>query len=111
MERLMRNDKQIIDPLKKLLQDHGTISPSEGFSKRLLNAVITGYRLNYSRAYKKQERLGKGIIAILIITTLVIFVELRPTLETMEMIVPIVILAIGLLSLILMFRKLFSAQQ
>ncbi len=111
MEKLMRKDKQNIDPLKKMVQDYGLIRPSEEFSKRLQNAVITGYRLSYSRTYLKQERLGKGIIAVLLTSALIIFLDLRPTLETMEMIVPILILAIGLFSLIMMFRRLFCPQQ
>ncbi|WP_316757606.1 hypothetical protein [Pedobacter aquatilis] len=103
----MKKDKQNIDTLKKLIQNHGIIRPSEGFSERLKNVVITRYCLSYSRTYRKQEWLGKAIIIILIASALAIFLELKPSLNTMAMIVPVLALAVGLLSLIMVFKRLY----
>jgi len=101
----MRRKSKDIDPLKELLKEQGTFSPSEGFSLRLKNAVLISYRFSYSKRYRKQERFGKWIIGILATCSLLIFVDLKPSASVLEVVFPVLSLAIGLFILILMFDK------
>ena len=103
----MRSKSKDVDPLKKFLKEHGTIGPSEGFSLRLMNAVVTSYKFSsYSKQYRKQERLGKWIIGVLVACSLLIFIDLKPTVLVLEMIFPVFSLAIGIVILIFMLQKI-----
>ncbi|MBT2564710.1 hypothetical protein J7E50_19435 [Pedobacter sp. ISL-68] len=102
----MKPKPKELDPLKELLKEHGAIAPSEGFSLRLMNAVVTSYKFSYSKQYRKQERLGKWIILVLIACSLLIFVELKPSILVLEMIFPVFSFAVGLVILIFMLKKI-----
>lgn len=101
----MRRKSKDIDPLKELLKEHGAVIPSEGFSLRLINAVVTSYKFSYSKQFRKQERLGKWIIGILAACSLLIFIDLKPSVLVLEMVFPVLSLAIGLFVLIFMLEK------
>jgi len=101
----MKRKSKDIDSLKELLKEQGTFSPSEEFSLRLKNAVVTSYRFSYCKNYRKQERLGKWIIGIIAACSLLIFVDLKPSASVLELVFPVLSLAIGLFVLILMFEK------
>ncbi|HKG05896.1 MAG TPA: hypothetical protein VKB19_05525 [Pedobacter sp.] len=64
----------LADLLKKEMMD----VPSAEFSDKLLHASITSYRVSYSKAYQKEERLGKTIIIILIFFNLMMLYLLSP---------------------------------
>ena len=102
----MKSKHKEIDILKELLKEHGTLVPSEGFSLRLMNAVIASYKFSYSKQYRKQERLGKWIIFVLIACSLLIFVELKPSILVLEMVFPVCCFAVGLIILIFMLKKI-----
>lgn len=102
----MKQKLKNVDPLKELLKKHGTLVPSEGFSLRLKNAVITSYKFGYSKQYRKQERFGKWIIGVLVVCSLLVLIELKPSALILEMVFPIFSLAIGVAVLIVIFKKL-----
>lgn len=101
----MKPKSKEVDPLKEFLKEHGTLTPSEGFSLRLINAVVTNYKFSYSRHYRKQERLGKWIIGVLVACSLLIFINLQPSVLVLEMVFPVFSLAIGIVVLIFMLKK------
>ena len=102
----MKSKTKNIDPLKELVKKHGILIPPEEFSSRLMNAVVTRYKFNYSKQYRKQERLGKWIIAVLVTCSMLIFINLRPSVVVLEIVFPIFSLSIGLAILLFMFKKL-----
>lgn len=101
----MKPKSKELDLLKELIKEHGAFLPSEEFSLRLMNAVVTSYKFSYSKQYRKQERLGKWIILVLIGCSLLIFVELKPSILILEMIFPVFAFAVGLVILIFMLKK------
>jgi len=101
----MKSKHKEIDMLKELLKEHGAIVPSEGFSLRLMNAVVASYKFSYSKQYRKQERLGKWIILVLVACSLLVFVELKPSTIVLEMVFPVFCFAGGLVILIFMLKK------
>lgn len=102
----MKRESKGLDQLKELLREHGTQIPSTGFSLRLINAVITSYKLSYSKKYRKQERFGKWIIGVLIACSLLVFIELKPSILVLTLVLPIFSLGIGLFILISMLKKI-----
>jgi len=107
----MKPKSKPVDPLKELLKQHGTLPPSEEFSSRLVNAVVFSYKFIYGKQYRKKERLGKWIIAVLVASSLLIFIELKPSIHILEMVFPILSLAMGLIVLIFMFKKIVKVNQ
>jgi hypothetical protein len=101
----MKTENKNVDQLKELLKQHGTETPSAGFSLRLINAVTTSYKLSYSKKYRKQERFGKWIIGVLIACSLLVFIELKPSIQVLALVLPIFSLGIGLFFLISMLKK------
>jgi hypothetical protein len=71
-------NKKNIDPLKALLQPELMDQPTAKLSDHLLHASMTSYRVSYSKKYRKEERLGKAIIAVLIFFNLMMLVKLNP---------------------------------
>lgn len=72
-EKMKKND-----PLADLLKQELLNVPSAKFTDQLLHASVTSYRVSYSKKYKKEERLGKAIIAVLIFCNLMMLVKLKP---------------------------------
>lgn len=89
----------------QLLKQHGKETPSPGFSLRLINVVTTSYKLSYSKKYRKQERLGKWIIGVLIACSLLVFIELKPSTQVLALVLPVFSFGIGLFILIFMLKK------
>ncbi|MBC8153790.1 MAG: hypothetical protein H7Z72_12840 [Bacteroidetes bacterium] len=96
------------DPLKRVLTHYGTTSSSEQFSARLKHMVVTRYKISYSRRYRKEERLGKWIISVLILSCVLILLEMNLSLMAIQLVIPVLSLGIGLLLVILMIRKASS---
>lgn len=101
----MKTENKEFNQIKELLKKHGTETPSAGFSLRLINAVIINYKLSYSKKYRKQERLGKWIIWVLIACSLLVFIELEPSIQVLALVLPVFSLGIGLFILISMLKK------
>ena len=93
------------DPLKRVLKQYGTTPPSEQFAARLKHMVVTSYKLSYSRRYRKEERLGKWIIGILILSCVLILLEMNLSLMAVQLLIPVLFLGVGLLLIMLMIRK------
>lgn len=96
------------DPLKRVLKRYGTTPPSEQFAARLKNRVVTSYKISYSRRYRKEERLGKWIIGVLILSCVLILIDMTLPLMAIQMLIPVLSLGVGLLLVILMIRKASS---
>lgn len=101
----MKTENKHFDQIKELLKEHGTERPSEGFSLRLINAVTTSFKLSYSKKYHKEERLGKWIIGVLLACSLFVFIELKPSILVLSMVLPVFSLGIALFILISMLKK------
>ncbi|MGN8058751.1 hypothetical protein ACTJKN_20865 [Pedobacter sp. 22163] len=101
----MKIENKDFDQIKELLKEHGIARPSAGFSLRLTNAVLTSYKLSYSKKYRKQERFGKWIIGILIACSLWVLIELKPSIQVLVLVLPVFSLGIGLFILISMLKK------
>ena len=102
----MKKNDQSPDRLQTVLKRYGTESPSAAFSARLTHRVVTSHKISYARRYRKEERLGKCIIGVLISCCLLVLVEMNLPVAVLERIIPVFALAAGLLLLILMVRKL-----
>lgn len=70
----LKEADQLADLLKPELMD----VPSAEFSDKLLHASMTSYRLSYDTKYRKEERLGKVIIVLLIFFNLMMLYLLKP---------------------------------
>ncbi len=93
------------DPLKRVLTQYGTTPPSEQFAARLKYMVVTSYKISYSRRYRKEERLGKWIIGVLMLSCVLILSEMNLSLLAIQLLIPVLSLGVGLLLVILMIRK------
>lgn len=101
----MKTENKGVDQLKELLKQHGTETPSAGFSLRLMNAVTTSYKLSYSKKYRKQEKLGKWIIGVLIPCSVSVFIKLEPSIQVLALVLSVFSFGIGLFILISMLKK------
>lgn len=70
--------KKNADPLSGLLKSGLMESPSADFSAKLLQASMDSYRISYSRKYRKEEKLGKAIIGVLLFFNLMLLFKLIP---------------------------------
>ncbi len=102
----MKTPNQPHDLLITTLKQYGTATPSEQFSSRLKNMVVSRYKISYTRRYHKEEWLGKWIIVVLLLSCVLVFIEMKPSTIVIEMLLPVFALALGLLLLIRMLRKL-----
>lgn len=77
---MMKKHKKIknADQLTSLLKPELLDTPSVAFSDKLLHASITSYRMSYSTKYKKEERLGKMIMLVLLFFNLMMLYILNP---------------------------------
>lgn len=66
------------DQLEALLTQQQMDVPSTEFSDKLLHASMTSYRVSYSTKYRKEERLGKIIMVILLFFNLMMLYILKP---------------------------------
>ncbi|WP_199121527.1 hypothetical protein [Pedobacter sp. ASV28] len=66
-----------INQLATLLKKEMDI-PSAQYSSNLLHVAMASYRVSYRTKYKKEERLGKIIIGILIFFNLMMLYLLKP---------------------------------
>ncbi|MCX2452045.1 hypothetical protein OQX61_12305 [Pedobacter sp. PLR] len=66
-----------VDPLAGLVKEELMDVPSAEFSDKLLHASMTSYRISYSTRYRKEERLGKAILVILIFFNVMMFYRLN----------------------------------
>lgn len=76
----MKQDKKIKydDQLASLFTQELMDLPSAEFSDKLLHVSMTSYKISYSTKYRKEERLGKIIIIILIFFNLMMLYILNP---------------------------------
>jgi len=76
----MKRDKKTkdTDQLASLFTRDLMDVPSAEFSDKLLHQSMTSYRISYSAKYRKEERLGKVIIVILIFFNLMMLYVLNP---------------------------------
>lgn len=72
--RILRDNDPLASVLNKELMD----VPSKEFSDKLLQASMTSYKVSYAIKYRKQERLGKGIMLILVFFNLMMLYLLNP---------------------------------
>ena len=93
------------DPLKRVLKQYGTTPPSAQFAARLKHMVVTSYTISYSRRYRKEERLGKWIIGVLILSCVLILMEMNLSLMALQLLIPVLSLGVGLLLIMLMIRE------
>lgn len=101
----MKTENKDFDQIKELLKEYGIERPSAGFSLKLINVVTTSFKLNYSKKYRKEERFGKWIIGVLLTCSLLVFIELKPSILVLAMVLPVFSLGIGLFILISMLKK------
>ncbi|WP_276088303.1 hypothetical protein [Pedobacter sp. JY14-1] len=101
----MKSTEKYNDPLGQLLREHGSVKPDEGFSRRLLHTVVNSYKLSYKTVYRKEERMGKWIIGVLIASALLIFYELHPGPAVIEILLPVMFLVLGLIAIVLMLKS------
>lgn len=66
------------DPLAKLITQKLMDVPSSEFSDKLLHTSIASYKVSYGIKYRKQERLGKIIMIVLIFLNLMTLHILNP---------------------------------
>lgn len=66
------------DPLTSLFTQEQLDMPTAEFSDRLLHVSMTSYKMSYSTKYRKEERLGKFIIVMLIFFNLMMLYMLNP---------------------------------
>jgi len=76
----MKQHKKIknADQLTSLFTQELLDIPSAEFSDKLLHVSMTSYKMSYSIKYRKEERLGKIIIVILIFFNLMMLYILNP---------------------------------
>lgn len=66
------------EKIKYILNENGLEHPSPQFTDRLTHLVVHSYKRNYEAVYKKDERLGKGILIILVGCNLLMLYMLNP---------------------------------
>ena len=64
--------------IKYILNENGLEHPSPQFTNRLTHLVVHSYKRNYQAVYKKDERLGKVILVILVGSNLLMLYLLNP---------------------------------
>lgn len=74
MKKKDLQDDRLITMLKKSELD----KPLDRFSERLIYMVVNSYKQSYANKYKKEEWLGKCILAILIFFNLLMLYFLNP---------------------------------
>lgn len=66
------------DPLASLINKELMDVPSAEFSDQLCHVSMTSYKVSYSVKYRKQERLGKIIMLVLVFFNLMMLYRLNP---------------------------------
>ena len=74
----MNKDQIKNEMLKQLLAETDMEQPSPQFADRLVHRMVHSYKPKYATIYKKEERLGKAIILVLITFNLLLFYKLDP---------------------------------
>ncbi|GEP94699.1 DUF1129 domain-containing protein [Chitinophaga cymbidii] len=74
----MKIDKRTSDRLSAMMKERGLDAAPEGLSDRLVNIAVRSYKSNYSMRYKKEERIGKGILFVLVLLNLWMLYILLP---------------------------------
>jgi len=76
----MKQHKKIknADQLTSLFTQELLDTPSTEFSDKLLHVSMTSYRIGYNMKYRKEERLGKIILVILVFFNLMMLYILNP---------------------------------
>lgn len=72
--RMLKENDPLINVITKELMD----VPSSEFSAKLLQTSIASYKVSYSIKYRKEERLGKIIMLVLIFFNLMTLYILNP---------------------------------
>lgn len=95
-----KEERLIEERLAALLNEEAMDTPSVELSEKLLQLSINNYQLRYQTRYKKEERLGKAIIAILLFFNGMMLYLLKPfTFDVLSLLVFIILLS-GLVFLI-----------
>ncbi|WP_316780126.1 hypothetical protein [Pedobacter antarcticus] len=101
----MKDVKFKADPLYPILQKYGTEQPSAQFSKRLKYITFQSYKVKYSVVYKREERLGKWIITVVILSCLLIFCQMNPFRLAAGIMISSSAFVLGLFMVILVLKK------
>lgn len=108
----MKRDKKTkdTDQLASLFTQELMDIPSTEFSDKLLHVSMTSYKMSYSTKYRKEERLGKVIIVILIFFNLMMLYVLNPFDMPHAVLLGLLvsIVGIGVLLRMNMFSSLFQ---
>lgn len=101
----MKDIKFKSDPLYPILQKYGKEQPSVQFSKRLKYITFQSYKVKYSVVYKKEEQLGKWIITVVILSSLLILYQMNPFHLGAGIMISCSAFVLGLFMVILILRK------
>jgi hypothetical protein len=101
----MKDIKFKSDPLYPILQKYGAEQASVQFSKRLKYITFQRYKVKYSVVYKREERLGKWIITVLILSCLLILYQMNPFHLTAGIMISCSAFVLGLFMVILVLKK------
>ncbi|SDM26633.1 hypothetical protein [Pedobacter antarcticus] len=101
----MKDMKFDTEPLYPILQKYGKDQPSAQFSKRLKYITFQSYKVKYSVVYKKEERLGKWIIAMVIVSCLLIIYQMNPSHLVAGMMISCSAFVLGIFVVILILKK------
>ena len=101
----MKHMKFKSDPLYPILKKYGTEQPSTQFSNRLKYIVFQSYKVKYSAVYKKEERFGKWIIAVLVLSCLLIIYQMNPFHLAAGMMISCSAFVLGIFAVILVLKK------
>lgn len=96
------------DGLARLMKEEALDIPSEQLSERLLQLAMNSYQRRYSTTYKKEERLGKSILAILVSLNLWMLYLLKPFAIHPTLLVGVMAFVVGLAILITLHLKASS---
>jgi len=100
----MKNKQDKNGKLKTLISKYGITQPSEQFSLRLKNMIVTQYRIHYALRYKKEERLGKFILTFVIATCFLILFQLTLSTLAIEVILIVTLFGTGVAAVISMLH-------
>lgn len=92
----MKIDKRTSDRLSALMKERGLDAAPERLSDRLVDIAVRSYKSNYSMRYKKEERIGKGILFVLVLLNLWMLYVLLPGAIHPALLAGMAALAVGL---------------
>ena len=93
------------DKLVTFLKDRGLDKPSANFAYRLKHNIVEQFKRNYAVEYKKEERLGKCIIAVLVFFNLLMLYYLNPFSIQPMISISVAAFILGLVTLIIIIKK------